>query len=105
VHVSTPLPDQHKEAILLYQRRGDFEGALRLLEESGQDRAAAIATLRRSDFIAARATGILAIVLLVVGIISLALWPDARWLLFAFVALGVERVYRTVTLIRRARAL
>jgi hypothetical protein len=104
VCVSVPSPDQEKEAILLYQRRGDFEGAVRLLEESGQDRAAAVATLRRSDLIAARATGILAVILLVVGGLALALWPDVRWLLFAFVALGVERAYRTVTLIRRARA-
>jgi hypothetical protein len=94
-----------KEAAMLYQRRGDFDGALALLREAGWDHRSSIEVLRQSDLAAARATAILAAILLVGCGLGMALWADARWLLFALLAWGVERAFRSVTLVRRARAL
>jgi len=96
-------PGQTKDAVMLYQRRGDFDGALALLQENGLDRAEAVAALRDSDIAAARATAILAAILIALGSVGMVFWPDGRWLLFALIAWGVERAFRSMTLIRRAR--
>jgi hypothetical protein len=94
-----------REAVMLYQRRGDFDGALALLQAAGRDRRSSLDLLRTSDERAARATALLAVVLIVVGVVGLILWPDARWVFFALPPWGVERAIRAVTLVRRARAL
>jgi hypothetical protein len=97
--------DAAREAVMRYQRRGDLEGAMALLRQAGLDRAASIDILRRSDLQAARATAVLAVVLIVAGAAGLFLWPDVRWVFLALPPWGVERAFRATTLLRRARAL
>jgi hypothetical protein len=96
---------QSREAVMLYQRRGDFDGALALLQAAGWDRKSSVDLLRTSDERAARATAVLAALLILVGTLGLILWPDARWVFFALPPWGVERAFRAMTLVRRARAL
>ena len=96
---------QAKAAIMLYQQRGDRDGALTLLQKNGWDRSASIALLRTSDLTAARATALLTLVLFVSGSAAWVLWPDTWWLLVALLAWAVERTFRTAKLLRRARAM
>jgi len=97
--------EQAREAVMIYQRKGDLTGALALLEESGWERAEAVDVLRQSDLTAARATAILAIILLVIGAVAWVNRPDAWWLLMTLLAWGVERAFRAVKLVRRANEL
>jgi len=102
--VPVDQPDQVKAALKLYLQKGDMEGALLQLDQLGWERSKSMATLRQGDLAAARATAILSIVLFVCGVAAWMVWPDARWLLLTLLAWAIERAFRAVKLVRRAKA-